>query len=70
MFTGLFVMLTLIAIVFVLVEVIGTSLIGVYGVYTIIKNCILYLTNPKFRKACKASDDPKFILKAHNTDEF
>lgn len=70
MFATMFAVLVFIAIIYVLVEVFSVTFIGVYGVFTIIKNCISYIINPKFRRACQLSDDPQFILKAHNADEF
>lgn len=70
MFATMFAVLVFIAIIYVLVEVFCVTFIGVYGVFTIIKNCISYIINSKFRRACQLSDDPQFILKAHNADEF
>ena len=70
MFAAIISIIIFIAIVYLLVEVFSTAFIGIYGVFTIIKNCFLYITNPKFRKACKASDDSKFMLKAHSSNNF
>ena len=70
MLNSLFILFGVVAIVFLLVEAICTAYIGIYGVFTICKNCVQYLINPKFRQACKESNDKQFILKAHNSNEF
>lgn len=66
MFEALFAIFSLVAILYLIIEVLSTVSLTVYGMVTIVKNIIMYLTNPNFRKACKSSNDNKFIFKAHS----
>lgn len=66
MFEALFAIFSLVAILYLIIEVLSTVSLTVYGMVTIVKNIIMYLTNPNFRKVCKSSNDSKFIFKAHS----
>lgn len=66
MINGLFILFGVVAIITLLVEAFYTVYIGVYGLFTLSKNCIKYGFSPKFRQTCKKSNDKQFMLKPHN----
>lgn len=66
MLNGLFILIGIVAIIMLLVEAICSAYIGIYGLYTLSKHCIKYVLSPKFRQACKESNDKQFMLKPHD----
>lgn len=70
MFEGLAVIFSLVIIFYMIIECLTTISLSFYGIFTILKNCIMYVVKPKFRKVGKDSKDSKFILKAYDKDLF
>ena len=54
------------AIIMLLVEAICSVYIGIYGLFTLSKNCIRYVFSAKFRQTFKESNDKQFMLKPHD----
>ena len=66
MLNGLFILIGIAAIIMLLVEAICSVYIGIYGLFTLSKNCIKYVFSPKFRQTFKESNDKQFMLKPHD----
>lgn len=66
MLNGLFILIGIAAIIMLLVEAICSVYIGIYGLFTLSKNCIRYVFSAKFRQTFKESNDKQFMLKPHD----
>lgn len=66
MLNGLFILFGIAAIIMLLVEAICSVYIGIYGLFTLSKNCMKYVFSPNFRQSCKESNDKQFMLKPHD----
>lgn len=66
MLNGLFILFGIIAIIMLLVEAICSVYIGIYGLFTLSKNCLKYVFSPTFRQTFRESNDKQFMLKSHN----